>query len=64
MGWGDAAFPDRVGGFFYIYVLAPLLGGVVASSFFVRVVERAMNQPFERCHCEPDKSEAREVEAR
>lgn len=64
MGWGDAAFPDRVGGFFHVYVLAPLLGGVVASSFFVRVVEPAMNQPFERCNCEADESESSEVKTR
>lgn len=39
MGWGDAAFPDRVGGFLYVYVLAPLAGGALASQLFVRVLE-------------------------
>ena len=29
MGWADAALPDRVGGFFHVYVLAPLIGGVL-----------------------------------
>jgi len=42
MGWGDAAFPDRVGGFFHVYVLAPLAGGVLAARFFVGVIEPAM----------------------
>jgi glycerol uptake facilitator protein len=42
MGWGDAAFPDRAGGFFHVYVLAPLMGGALASQFFVRVLEPAM----------------------
>lgn len=43
MGWGAAAFPDRVGGFFLVYVLGPLVGSVLASLFFVRVLEPAMN---------------------
>lgn len=55
MGWGDAAFPDHVGGFFHVYVLAPLLGGVVASLFFVRMLEPAMKRPSDRCDCEADK---------
>jgi glycerol uptake facilitator protein len=55
MGWGDAAFPDRVGGFFHVYVLAPLLGGVVASLFFVRMLEPAMKHPSDRCDCGSDK---------
>ncbi|MDR1728216.1 MAG: MIP family channel protein [Acidobacteriota bacterium] len=29
-GWGDAAFPDDVGGFFWVYILAPVAGGLVA----------------------------------
>ncbi len=49
MGWGDAAFPDRVGGFMHVYVVAPLMGGVVASLFFVRVLEPAMKHPSDRC---------------
>jgi len=52
MGWGDAAFPDRVGGFFYVYVLAPIIGGVLASLFFVRVLEPAMAVPADPCCCE------------
>ncbi len=55
MGWGDAAFPDRVGGFFHVYVLAPLLGGVAASLFFVRILEPAMKHLSDRCDCEADK---------
>jgi glycerol uptake facilitator protein len=51
MGWGPAAFPDRVGGFFHVYVLAPLLGGALASQFFVRVLEPAMKSPKDSCDC-------------
>ena len=59
MGWGDAAFPDRVGGFFHVYVLAPLIGGALASQFFVRVLEPAMAGPVEPCDCEATKSNQR-----
>ncbi|MCX5653906.1 MAG: aquaporin family protein [Planctomycetota bacterium] len=52
MGWGDAALPDNVGGFFHVYVLAPLIGGVLASQFFVRVLEPAMKEPADSCDCE------------
>jgi glycerol uptake facilitator protein len=51
MGWGPAAFPDRLGGFFHVYVLAPCLGAVGASFFFVWVVEPAMKQPVQQCEC-------------
>lgn len=51
MGWGDAAFPDRVGGFFHVYVLAPVLGAVVAARFFVRVLEPALRTASEPCDC-------------
>ena len=53
-GWGVAAFPDRVGGFFHVYMLAPALGGVVAALFFVRVLEPAMKQPSVPCDCKKD----------
>jgi glycerol uptake facilitator protein len=52
MGWGGAAFPDRVGGFFHVYILAPMLGGVAAALFFVRMLEPVMKRPYERCDCE------------
>ena len=35
-GWGGAAFPDHHGGFFWVYILAPLVGGSVAAAFFAR----------------------------
>lgn len=51
MGWGQAAFPDRVGGFFHVYVLAPTLGGVIAALFFTRLIEPTMKNPSEQCDC-------------
>lgn len=50
-GWGAAAFPDRVGGFFHVYVLAPVVGAVAAARFFVGVLAPAMRQASERCEC-------------
>jgi glycerol uptake facilitator protein len=44
MGWNEAAFPDQSGGFFYVYVLAPLLGGAIAAVFFIQILEPAMKQ--------------------
>ena len=56
-GWGGAAFPDQVGGFFYVYILAPLVGGALASFFFVRLLEPVMPNPSERCDCTSDQQE-------
>lgn len=50
-GWGSAAFPDNSGGFFLVYILAPIIGGVIASLFFIFVLEPAMNQKETRCGC-------------
>jgi glycerol uptake facilitator protein len=54
-GWGTAAFPDHVGGFFYIYILAPIAGGIIASLFFVHVLEPAMKRSSNQCNCANDK---------
>ena len=49
-----AEFRGHVGGFFHVYVLAPLLGGVVAALFFVRILEPAMRTPTDPCGCATD----------
>jgi glycerol uptake facilitator protein len=59
LGWGQAAFPDRVGGFFHVYVLAPLAGGVLAAQFFVRILEPAMAGPADSCNCGTIKPKSR-----
>lgn len=65
MGWGDAAFPDRVGGFFHVYILGTTLGGVIASLFFVRILEPAMNGSSGQNNCcNTDKSDSTEGETR
>lgn len=43
-GWGSAAFPDRVGGFFWVYILGPILGSAAAASLFVCVLEPMMRR--------------------
>jgi glycerol uptake facilitator protein len=53
-GWGDAAFPDRSGGFFLVYILAPVIGGGLASLFFVKVLEPAMRIKSDPCNCNND----------
>lgn len=59
LGWGPAAFPDRVGGFLLVYVLAPLAGGVFAADFFVRILEPAMAEPAKPCQCGTAKPKTR-----
>lgn len=54
MGWGDAAFPDKVGGFVYVYVMAPFAGGTVATIFFAKILEPAMKQKRDKCECKVD----------
>ncbi len=50
-GWGPAAFPDQVGGFFIVYMLGPVVGGILASLFFVYILEPAMKGPNPKCDC-------------
>jgi len=41
-GWGDAAFPRQTGGFFFVYILSPLLGGSAAALVFTYILEPLM----------------------
>ncbi len=43
-GWKDYAFPDTSGGFFWIYILSPIIGGSLAATFFRKVLEPAMKR--------------------
>ena len=43
-GWGNAAFPDSCGGFFWVYILAPIVGGALAALFWLYVVEPNMKK--------------------
>jgi glycerol uptake facilitator protein len=53
-GWGDAAFPDHCGGFFWVYILAPLIGGILAALFFVYVLEPLMSRHKSGSPCDCD----------
>lgn len=50
-GWGKASFPDTSGGFFFVYILAPVLGGQAAGLLFTKVLEPLMSKPQEKCGC-------------
>ena len=55
-GWGKAAFPDQSGGFFFVYILAPLVGGATASMFFMNMLKPAMKKTTGKCGCNADNS--------
>lgn len=55
-GWKDAAFPDSLGGFFWVYILAPIIGGIIAAIFFVKILEPAMIKSNGQCDCSVDNS--------
>jgi glycerol uptake facilitator protein len=50
-GWGSTAFPDPLGGFLWVYVLAPILGALVAGLFFTKVIEPLMKRGGPECGC-------------
>ena len=50
-GWGLAALPDKQGGFFWVYILAPIVGGQIASLFFTKVLEPSMHRKQDSCSC-------------
>lgn len=51
-GWGNAAFPDSTGGFFFVYMFSPIIGGILAGYLFSHVLQKLMQQPKEVCCCE------------
>jgi glycerol uptake facilitator protein len=55
-GWGSASFPDQNGGFFWVYILGPIIGGSLASLFFVHILEPAMKRSSVPCDCDTDNS--------
>ena len=50
-GWGGASFPDQSGGFFFVYILGPIIGGILAALFFVWLIEPAMKRSSGKCNC-------------
>ena len=50
-GWGHVAIPGPSGGFFTVYILGPLVGGVVSALLFSRVLEPVMERKTVACAC-------------
>ena len=43
-GWGSAAFPDNYGGFIWVYMLAPVIGALIAGLLFTKLISRSMEE--------------------
>ena len=54
MGWGEAAWPDKTYGWFFVYILGPVIGGLVASLVFVKIIEPLMATKIDECGCEAE----------
>ena len=50
-GWGKWAMPDSSGGFFWVYILAPIAGGMLAGLLFTHVIEPVLKSSKTSC-CE------------
>lgn len=48
-GWGAWSFPDAVGGAFWVYILSPVLGGLMAGLLFTKMVEPGMKRVKTAC---------------
>jgi glycerol uptake facilitator protein len=51
-GWGSIALPGPRGGFFTVYILGPLLGGVLSALLFRGVINPLMKAPRIICACD------------
>ncbi len=54
LGWHAAALPDTVGGWFWVYILAPILGAVIAAlcfRFFLEPLLVSKNKEDKQCCC-------------
>jgi glycerol uptake facilitator protein len=46
---GIGCIPDNEGGFFFVYILAPILGGALAALFFLYILEPLMKKKSQCC---------------
>jgi glycerol uptake facilitator protein len=57
-GWNSVAIPGPRGGFFTVYILAPLLGGAAAAVCFRFLVSRFMGRPAKAACCQDGSCDA------
>ncbi len=50
-GWRGAAFPDSHGGFFTVYILGPVVGGIFAALLFEKIVKPIMSNKSKQKTC-------------
>ncbi len=50
-GWGEAAFPDAHWGFFTVYILGPVAGGILAALLFEKIVKPIMANKSKQKTC-------------
>ena len=50
-GWNEAAFPDAHWGFFTVYVLGPVTGGISAALLFEKIVKQIMSNKSDSKTC-------------
>lgn len=50
-GWGSVAIPGPAGGFFWVYIVAPMFGGVLASILWRLVIAPLMRQRVVQTTC-------------
>lgn len=48
-GWGKAAMPDNNYGFLTVYVLGPIVGGVLAALLFTKLIEPLLKDKNNNC---------------
>lgn len=51
-GWGDAALPDQIGGWFWVYILAPMIGSSIAAICFKYIFEPINKNKNKNCNCQ------------
>ena len=52
MGWGEAAFPQPgSGGFLWVYIFSPLLGGTLAAYALTYGIEPLIKRKDTSCDC-------------
>ena len=49
VGWEKAAWPDNNHGYLIVYILAPIVGGSMASLFFTKLLEPLMENRRREC---------------